>query len=271
MFLNYNGQILSVSTPIIGANNRAFRYGDALFETIRMVGGKALFLDIHLIRLKAGMQLLQMIAPAEWTTRFWEQAILELGKKNKVVKDARIRLTVFRNEGGLYTPHTNQVSFLLELTPLDTDGYELNAKGLMIDCFLEMPKHKGPLASIKSANALPYILAGIYAKKNQLDDCLLVNEQGNLVEAVAANVYLVKNNTIYTPALSEGCVAGVMREVLKQKMGFVEQQIVPAALLEADEVFLSNAVKGIQWVGGYKAKRYFNRVSKELIGLLSQK
>lgn len=269
MFLNCNGQIHLIATPIFGADNRAFKYGDALFETIRMVGGQPLFLDLHMDRLQAGMELLQMIAPPTWTIHFWEQAIHDLSQKNKIIADARIKLTIFRKEGGMYTPHSNQVSFLLEVSPLDTVEYEFNSKGLMVDCFFDLPKLKGPLAAIKSANALPYILAGIYAKKNQLDDCLLVNEHGNLVEAVASNVYLVKNNTIYTPDLSEGCVAGVMRRVIKEKIGFMEQAIAPAALLEADEVFLSNAIKGVQWVGAYKTKRYFNRVSKELCSMLN--
>ncbi len=268
MFLNHNGQVLPVNTPIFGSDNRAFRYGDGLFETIRMVNGQPQFLDLHLARLQEGMQVLQLDKNEKWTIDFWQETIADLCRRNKLFKDARIKLSVYRNAAGWYTPETNTAAFLLEVWPLDTTGYQLNNKGLVIDIFTEVPKRVGALATIKSANSLPYILAGIYAKKNGLDDCLLINEQQRLVEAVASNLFLVKNNTLYTPPLTDGCVAGIMRRIICSNYSVVEQSIPMAALLEADEILLTNAIQGVQWVVGYKNKRYFNKVSKELVSLI---
>jgi branched-chain amino acid aminotransferase len=188
---------------------------------------------------------------------------------NKVGADARIRLTIFRDSGGFYTPDSNKFAYLLELNKLDDRQYVLNKKGLIIDVYDEVPKPVNILSNSKTSNALIYVLAGIYKNQNALDEVLILNQYGFLCESVSSNVFVVYDRKLYTPALNEGCVAGVMRQVVmrlakENNIELVEAQINPDILNEADEVFLTNAARGIQWVMGYNHKRYFNRVSKFL-------
>lgn len=265
MFLNHNGSILPINTPIFGADNRAFRYGDALFETIRMRNGRIPFLDYHWARLQAGMSLLGINIPVDWSEAFWQEQIDDLGRRNKVFKEARIRLSIYRADGGRYTPLQDDPFFLLELEAMPEDSFVLNEKGLSISLFTDVPKHTGPLSALKSANSIPYVLAGKAAKKQGTDDCLILNEHVRLVEAIASNLFIVKDNKILTPSLNEGCIAGVMRQVIKNQVMVLETPLLPEILLEADEIFLSNALRGVQWVGSYGKKRYFNKVGREVM------
>jgi branched-chain amino acid aminotransferase len=112
-------------------------------------------------------------------------------------------------------------------------------------------------------------MAGIYRKHHGLDDVILLNENGLLCEASGSNVFIWYRDTLYTPALSEGCVDGVMRRIVMEvarenDIDVIEAQINPEILNEAEELFLTNAVHGMQWVLGYQKKRFFNKLSKDL-------
>jgi branched-chain amino acid aminotransferase len=202
-------------------------------------------------------------------TWFIREKTEELIRRNKVGADARIRLTIFRDSGGFYTPDSNKFAYLLELHKLDDSQYVLNKKGLIIDVYDEVPKPVNILSNSKTSNALIYVLAGIYKNQNALDEVLILNQNGFLCESVSSNVFVVYDRKLYTPALNEGCIAGVMRQVVmrlakENDIELVEAQINPDILNEADEVFLTNAARGIQWVMGYNHKRYFNEVSRFL-------
>jgi branched-chain amino acid aminotransferase len=202
-------------------------------------------------------------------TWFIREKTEELIRRNKVGADARIRLTIFRDSGGFYTPDSNKFAYLLELHKLDDSQYVLNKKGLIIDVYDEVPKPVNILSNSKTSNALIYVLAGIYKNQNALDEVLILNQNGFLCESVSSNVFVVYDRKLYTPALNEGCIAGVMRQVVmrlakENDIELVEAQINPDILNEADEVFLTNATRGIQWVMGYNHKRYFNEVSRFL-------
>lgn len=274
--INLNGFFFKENEPSILSNNRGFRYGDALFESIRMVHGNVQFLAEHLNRLITGMQVLKMEIPDNFNSDYFHGQIKQLIEKNQIKQDARIRLTVFRNEGGHYTPLSNKVSFLIEAEKLDTIGYVLNPKGFTIDIYSETKKPLNNLSSIKSANCLIYILAAQYKKQHQLDECIILNEKGNIAEVVSYNLFAVKNGVLYTPPINEGCVSGIMRqEVIKiareNKNAVYETTVALNVLLNADEIFLTNAIKGIAWVGAYRGKRYFNNTSKILIEKLNGK
>jgi branched-chain amino acid aminotransferase len=262
----YNGHVISLYEPAISFSNRAFRYGDSLFESIRYTNGKIMFLSDHVKRIKLSMTTLRMNVPAEFTTGNIEQLIIHLLVQNNIKKEARIRLTVFRNEGGFYTPDTNDISFLIESEALETAGYTLNQKGLWVDIYTEIKKQINKISNIKTGNALLYVMAGITKTSLKLDDCLLVNDNGNIIESISSNIFVVKNGTLYTSPITDGCIDGVMRKQIldiaaQNKILTFEQTLTVHTLTNGDEVFLTNAIKGIQWVGQFKNKFYTNQKS----------
>lgn len=262
----YNGHLVSLYEPALSFNNRAFRYGDSLFETIKWCNGKAMFITDHVKRIKLGMTTLRMNVPAEFTSANIEQLIIELVKQNHISGDARIRLTVFRNEGGFYTPLTNDISFLIESEAMEDKGYTLNQKGLWVDVYAEIKKPINKISAIKTGSSLLYVMAGLTKTSLRLDECLLINDNGNIIEAISSNIFVVKNGVLYTSPIADGCVDGVMRkqvlDIAKQhKILVFEQTLTVHTLTNGDELFLTNAIKGIRWVGQFKNKFYTNRTA----------
>jgi branched-chain amino acid aminotransferase len=223
-----------------------------------------MFLADHVKRMKLSMTTLRMNVPAEFTTANIEQQIFHLLEHNSIKKEARIRLTVFRNEGGFYTPETNDISFLIESVPIETTGYELNKKGLWVDIYAEIKKQINKTANLKTGSALLYVMAGITKTSLKLDDCLLVNENGQIIESINSNIFVIKNGTLYTSPIADGCIDGVMRKQIleiaaQNKILVFEQHLTVHTLTDSDEIFLTNAIKGIQWVGQFKNKFYTNQ------------
>lgn len=269
LYVLFNDEFLPAEQPLIKSSNRGFKFGDGLFESMRMCNGKLQFAELHADRLKAGMKALKMDGHALLDSYFLKQKTTELLKRNKLSGNIRFRLSIYRDGEGLYTPQTNKIGYLLEALPLDSAVYELNKKGLIVDVYDEIPKPINKLANYKTSNALLYVMAGLYQKQHRLDEALLLNQNGFLCESTSSNVFVVYQKQIYTPALSEGCVAGVMRSVIIQlakmnDIAVIEAQINPQILNEAEEVFITNASSGIRWVMGYGRKRYFNEVAKML-------
>jgi branched-chain amino acid aminotransferase len=274
VFINFNGNILPVGSKLIGLDNRAFRYGDGLFETMRLMKGQLKFPDLHADRLQRGMKALKIEGYSQMDSWFLKDKAEELARRNKI-KHGRLRLTVYRDAEGLYTPSQNKMGYCIEIHPLDEPRYFLNGKGLIMDIFEELPKPSNYLSNIKTCNSLIYVMAGLYKAQNKLDDVFLLNQNGFLCEASSSNIFILYQNHLYTPALSEGCVEGVMRQVIiniaKQiNIPITEAQINAEILYVADEVFLTNAARGIQSVMGFGVRRYFNEVSKQLIEELNK-
>jgi branched-chain amino acid aminotransferase len=274
-FINHNGVMIPSDQPSVSHTNRAFRYGDALFETVRIVKGKPVFLKEHVNRLMEGLRVMKMQTPINLNTDIMQRLIGELLHKNGILSDGRARFTVYRNNGGFYTPTDNQVSFLLEVYPMEETGYQLNQKGLIVDLFIDFKKSINPLASIKSANSAIYVMAGVYKTQHQLDECVLLNDKSQIIETISSNIFAVKNGVLYTPPVSDGCVNGVMRKIVidiaqANKIAVYENSITQSVLLGADELFITNTIKGIRWVVAYKQKRYFNTTSKKLVDKLNE-
>jgi branched-subunit amino acid aminotransferase/4-amino-4-deoxychorismate lyase len=268
-YILHNDEFVPADQPILTAHNRGFRYGDGLFESMRMCNGKLRFAEQHADRLKAGMKALKIEGGNLLDEYFLRQKTAELCKKNKFRENVRFRLSIYRAGDGLYTPANNKSGYVLEASALTENNYELNKKGLIVDVYDELTKQINKLANYKTSNSLLYVMAGLYKKQHRLDEAFILNQNGFLCESISSNVFVVYNQQIYTPALSEGCIAGVMRGVVMNiakmnNISMVEAQINPEVLKEADEVFVTNAVGGIRWVMGYGRKRYFNEVAKEL-------
>jgi branched-chain amino acid aminotransferase len=268
VFINFNGEILPADSKLVTLKNRAFRYGDGLFESMRMMKGELKFADLHADRLQRGMKALKIDGYSQMDTWFLREKTDDLARRNKI-KHGRLRLTVYRDAEGLYTPSQNKMAWCLELQPLDEPRYFLNTKGLIMEIFTDLPKPTNYLSNIKTCNSLIYVMAGLYKTQNKLDDVFLLNQNGFLCEAGSSNIFVLYQNHLYTPALSEGCVEGVMRQVIinlarQINIPVMEAQISPDILYEADEVFLTNAGRGIQSVMGFGVRRYFNEMSKVL-------
>ncbi|MFD2288523.1 4-amino-4-deoxychorismate lyase [Pedobacter petrophilus] len=268
-YLLFNDEYHAVDAPVLTTSNRGFKFGDGLFESMRMINQKLQFADLHADRLAAGMKALKIDGHALMDDYFLRQKTADLAKKNRWNGNVRFRLSVYRQGAGIYTPEINKSGYVLEGMPLKSIAYELNTKGLIIDVFDEMTKSIDKLSNFKTSNALLYVMAGLFKTQNRLDEAMILNQSGFLCESISSNIFVVYDKQIYTPALTEGCVGGVMRSTIMQicKMNdipLIEAQISPEILKEAEEVFITNATQGIQWIMGYGRKRYFNEFSKYL-------
>lgn len=273
-FINFNGQILPAQSAVIKASNRAFRYGDSLFESMRMMKGRLNFANAHAERLQQGMKALRIDGYSQMDAYFIKEKAQELVQRNKCGKNARIRISVYRDAEGFYAPSQNTMGYVMEATRIDEPYYTSNAKGLIMDVYDELPKSINAFSNLKTGSALSYVMAGVFKTKNSLDDAFILNQKGNLCESISANVFVWYDGQLYTPALSEGCIAGVMRQAVmklavENNIPLTEAEISPEILNEADEVFLTNATQGIQWVMGFGNKRYFNELSRKLMGKLN--
>lgn len=275
LFVNINGNIQSSASAVLSADNRSFRYGDGIFETIRFANGKVQFLAKHVNRMRTSLEILKIDCPEGYTEAYFRAEINKLVEKNKVEKGARIRLTVFRKEGGYYTPHIDEPHFLIECEPIEESFYNLNPKGYSIDIFPDYKKPINKLSNVKSNNALLHVLAGVYRKQNDLDDCIILNQNFGIAEGISSNIFAVKNGVLYTPPIVDGCVDGIMRrhiiEVARaHRISVYEVSLQMNVLLNSDELFLTNVISGVRWVGAYKAKRFYNNMAKLIIDKLNE-
>lgn len=266
-FMLYNGELRPATEPIASAADRGLRYGDGVFETIKMVNGHMPLLPLHLDRLTHGLKTLQMPVPGLDTL---EKDIRSLCQKNAIIEAARVRVMVFRGHGSLYAEDTTPPHMVIQAEPLAPAYLALNERGLQIDVCPGVQKSCDVLANLKSNNYLPYIMAALHAQRHQLDDCLVTNVHNRICDAGIANVFWVQGDTICTPPLSEGGVAGVMRRYLLQQEGyrFKEMACTEDQLLQANEVFLTNALYGLRWVERFREKVYTCRVAREMYKLI---
>ncbi|MFD2726479.1 aminotransferase class IV [Hyunsoonleella rubra] len=274
---NFNGTILEDTTHI-SINNRGYAYGDALFETIKVANGKLLFWEDHYFRLMASMRIMRMDIPMNFTMEFLEAQIRSTLEANGLENDnARVKLTVHRNEGGLYLPVQNAVGFNISVKPLDDAIFILKDDKYEVDLFKDYYVAPTLLSTLKTNNKAINVVGSIFANENDLDNCLLLNTNKMVVEALNGNIFLVKGNTIKTPPLSDGCLKGVLRtQLLAMDKGlgeysFIEDSISPFELQKADELFITNVITGIQPISKYRKKQFENKVAKMLLEKLNTK
>jgi branched-subunit amino acid aminotransferase/4-amino-4-deoxychorismate lyase len=252
-FLFLDGKAHRSDKLLVSANNRSFRYGDGFFETMKWDHNQILLADYHFERLFKSMAQLHFEPPAYFNRSYLESQVKELVKMNNHSKLARIRITIFRGEGGLYDVVNHFPHHLIQTWDLNPAIQLLNENGLVIDIYREAKKVSDGFSHIKTNNFLPYTMAAIWAKEQHLNDALLFNPYNRLADATIANVFIVKDGIIQTPSLTEGPVAGVMRRHLltclrASNMPVEETEITMEALSQASEIFLTNAIYGIRWV-----------------------
>lgn len=273
--INFNGKIVKDNSNLL-INNRGFLYGDAVFETVKIVNSKILFLEDHYFRLMSSMRVVRMEIPMNFTMEFLEEQILELAKNKKISHSSRARITVFRNDGGYYLPILNSVSFLISVESLDNQMYLMDKNPYQVELFTDFYITKQLLSSIKTTNKIINVTASIFANENGFDNCLLLNDTKNVVEALQGNIFMLSGNQLITPPISEGCLNGVMRKQiihLASKIGGLEvseEIISPFDLQKADELFITNVIKGIQPITKYRKKEYATALAFKLVQKLNE-
>lgn len=276
--VNFNGTLQDSSSNLLSIENRGYAYGDALFETLKVVHGKILFWEDHYFRLMASMRILRMEIPMSFTMEYLEAEILKTIEANQLLKStARLRINVHRVAEGKYTPTCNDIAFAMVSEQIGGDFYTLSTTAYKVELFKDFYVAPGLLSTLKTNNKIINILGSIYAKENKYDNCLLLNTEKTVVEALNGNLFLVKDQTIKTPPLAEGCLKGIMRkqvmELAAKLEGYVveEAPISPFELQKADELFITNVIIGIQPITNYRKKEFKTEVSKLLLEKLNTK
>lgn len=260
-YLIHNGKMRKEGIPLISPDNRSFRYGDGFFETMRMIDRKIMLEDLHMERLFHSLRLLRFDAPRTFTPARVREMIAELAAKNQHLSLARVRVTIFRGEGGLFETGDCYPHHIIQTWPLNASTQQLNENGLILGIYKEARKACDTFSHIKSNNYLPYAMAAMWAKEQKLNDALLLNSFDRIADATIANLFIVKDGVIKTPAVSEGCVGGIMRRHLLQVLRKEDMPVEEIALsaedvLQASEVFVTNAISGIKWVKQVNESEY---------------
>ena len=273
--INFNGEIHDTNFQL-SVSNRSFLYGDGVFETLKIVNNKILFFEDHYFRLMASMRIIRFEIPMSFTMEYIEEQILNLVKIIAIQNCARVRFTVFRNEGGFYLPTDNSISFVINAIELEAKQYRILKNDFEVDLYKDFIVPKQLLSTLKTANKITHITASIFAKENQLDACLLINETKNVIEATNGNLFMLLGNKLITPPISEGCLNGILRKqiiyVAKQfeSIQILEQTISPFDLQKADELFITNVIIGIQPITKYRKKEFGTLLAIQLLEKLNE-
>ena len=236
---------------------------------MKVVVGSIRLKELHFARLFKGMETLQINLQGFVNDDMFEEQILKTVLKNRISGPARVRLTVYRGDGGLYDFNNTSAGYVIQVWSLSSSSMSMNENGLKVGLYEEGRKAIDGLANIKSNNYLLYAMGAIHARKYQHNDCIILNTHGRVCDSTIANVFYVKEGTIFTPPLSEGCIAGVMRNHLLAQLpsagyNVVEKETAVDDLIGAEEMFLTNAVSGLRWVGEFKGKTYANNVASKI-------
>jgi branched-chain amino acid aminotransferase len=272
--INFNG-VIQDSGLQLTISNRSFLYGDGVFETLKVINNKILFFEDHYFRLMASMRIVRMEIPMSFTMEYLEEQILKLVEVLTIQDSARVRFTVFRNEGGFYLPTDNSISFVIQATKLESKKYIIHKSKFEVDLYKDFIVPKQLLSTLKTANKITHVMASIFAKENQLDSTLLINENKNVIEAANGNLFMLIGNTLITPPITEGCLNGIMRKqiiALAKQIDSIEVKeaaISPFDLQRADELFITNVIMGIQPITKYRKKEYEVRLANQLLEKLN--
>lgn len=272
--INYNGSLVD-NSEIVLHQNRGFLYGDSVFETIKVLDAKVLFLEDHYFRLTASMRIVRMEIPMNFTMEYFEEQILSLVHRMSDSSSFRVRFSVFRKSGGFYLPETNDVEFVVVAEPLEAALYSFDNAAYEVELFKDFYVTKQLLSTIKSNNRLVQVTGSIFAHENGYANCLLMNDEKNIVEGLQGNLFMLKGNKLVTPPVSDGCLNGVMRKqvlaIAKKIEGIevVEESISPFDLQKADELFLTNVIKGIWPITKYRKKEYKTDFTSDLLKKLN--
>ena len=270
--INFNGTITDQSDQLI--NNRAFLYGDSVFETLRIIDNKIVFWEDHYFRLMSSMRIIRLDIPDNYTPDFLQKNILKLHKMVSKNGHSRIRINVFRFSEGKYTPDNNKSSFMISCNEISSPEFKINNGKYVVDLYKDYYLDNQLISSIKTNNKIINVVASIYAKENGLNNCVLLNKDKMVAEFINSNIFIIKNDQIFTPTIKSGCLNGVLRKNLinilkKSSYSISERDISTFDLTQSDEVFGTNVIQGLFCVTNYRNKIYSNKQSQQIIKLLN--
>lgn len=267
--INYNGNIQESSNITI-ENNRGFLFGDAIFETVKVLDNKVLFAEDHYFRLMASMRICRMEIPMNFTLEYFEEQILNIANSLKIADTCRARMTFFRKADGFYLPSSNDAEFIVTAQKLNSKEYIVSNDFYEVELYKDFYVSKHLLSTLKTTNKMINITGSIFANENDYNNCILLNDDKNVVEALNGNVFMKTGNSIITPPISDGCLNGIMRKQLiklinkMEEFECIEKSISPFDLQKADELFITNVISGIQPITKYRKKEFVNDFSVHL-------
>jgi branched-chain amino acid aminotransferase len=274
--INYNGSLVA-ETNITLHENRAFLYGDSIFETLKVLDNKVLFLEDHYFRLMASLRIVRMEIPMNFTMEYMEEQVIALTAALPTASSYRVRISFFRKQGGRYLPINNDTEFIITAEVLNEPLYSLNTDRYEVELFKDYYVSRQLLSTLKSTNKMVQITGSIFAHENGYNNCLVINDDKNVVEALQGNLFMLSGTKLITPPLSDGCLNGIMRkqvlELAKKIEGIevIEASISPFDLQKADELFITNVMVGIQPITRYRKKDFGNNLAMELVKRLNAK
>ncbi len=273
--VNINGNIVALDSDKISIKNRGLLYGDAVFETLKVSSGKIFFWEDHYFRLMASLRILRIDIPMNFTMEFLQNEILRTVPDDSTTTDHRIKMYFSRKAGGKYTPQSNDLEYFIESEPIEGSFYIIDDSDYEIELFKDHLISSGLLSTLKTNTKTIHVLGSIFAQENEYQNCLILNEKKNVVEALNGNIFIVKDNTVITPPLVDGCLRGIIRKQIisivdqLDEYGFEERSVSPFELLKVDEIFITNVMVGIQPVTQYRNKTYVNQVAKQILPRLN--
>jgi len=272
---NFNGELLEDNTSFLNEKNRGVQLGDAVFEELRVLNGDIIFLEDHYLRLMSSMRILRMEIPMNFTMEFMEEEILKCISENDLKEAKQIKFTVFRNSLDDFSISDNTISYFITSKTLTDPFFILNQDDYEVELFKDFYKNSTMLSNLDSNNKILSVVGAIYAKENDYQDCLLLNERKQVIEALNGNFFVVKGNQIKTAPITDGCIHSILRKKLIEIVSklndfeFLEDSISPFELQKADELFIVNNIDGIISVSKYRKKNFVNIIAKNLIGKLN--
>lgn len=273
--VNINGNIVAFDSDKISIKNRGLLYGDAVFETLKVSSGKIFFWEDHYFRLMASLRILRIDIPMNFTMEFLQKEILRTVPDDSSTSDHRIKMYFSRKVGGKYTPQSNDLEYFIESESIEGSFYRIDDADYKIELFKDHLISSGLLSTLKTNTKTIHVLGSIFAQENEYQNCLLLNEKKNVVEALNGNIFIVKDKTVITPPLDDGCLRGIIRKQIisivdqLDEYGFEERSVSPFELLKVDEIFITNVMVGIQPVTQYRNKTYVDQVAKQILPRLN--
>ena len=270
--INFNGKITNLSDQLI--NNRAFLYGDAVFETLIIFNDKILFWEDHYFRLMSSMRIIRLDIPDKYTPEFLKENIIKIHNNISQTGNSRIRINIYRSSGGKYKPEKNTPFFIISCESINYNTYELNKGHYEVDLYKDYYLDNQLISSIKSNNKIINVVASIYASENGFDNCILLNKDKLVSEFINSNIFIIKDEKIYTPTLKSGCLNGVVRKNLfkilsNSSFQLCEQDLSTFDITQSDEIFGTNIAQGIFSVTKFRKKNYDCSKTKKIITMLN--
>lgn len=273
-FCIYNGKLMEAAKCAIPHNSRGLLYGDGVFETIKCKSNQILFAKEHFDRLLKGLMILQFDIPQNFTQIELLKQVNQVIKKNEHEKLSRIRITAYRAEGDLYNFQNPFPQYIIQSSPIQQTNEGLNKEGLVLGIYEHVKKSCDMLSNLKHNNFLPFVMAAMHCKQQQWHDAIILNTFGRVCETSNANIFLVKNNIVYTPSLKEGCIAGIIRQhiitsLATNNIKVRESKITLPQLMDAEEVFLTNSINEMRWVKCIGNKKFSNKFIKHIYKMIN--